>query len=72
MTKVNVCVVDGLITLPDGKEIDLLKIQAVLNYALHELNDDKFAQAIEDLKILTGHVQGPMGDFRPIEISEPA
>lgn len=61
----NITYENGIATLPDGKTINLLKVQQVCNHAFQELGDQDYANAADDLSLITGLVQGPHGEWEP-------
>jgi hypothetical protein len=64
--KGNVCpasVDDGILTLHNGEQADLLKIQAACNFAFQELGDPDFSEAADEMSKITGLVQGPHGEW---------
>jgi hypothetical protein len=55
----------GQATLPEGTVVDLLKVQAAVNYGFQELGASEFSEATQELEKLTGMWQGPHADFYP-------
>lgn len=60
---VSASVTNGIATLANGRTVDLLMIQCLLNDAFAELGDASYAKAANELSFLTLRVQGPHGDF---------
>lgn len=61
-----VCSLAGTtLSLPDGRSIDLLKVQAALNLGFQETGDLDIMRACDDLANITGYEQGPSGEFVP-------
>lgn len=58
----------GVLTLHDGTAVDLLKVQATLNYAFQLTGEMEFMEAADQVSLLTGVWQGPHGDFIPNEV----
>lgn len=54
---------DGILTLPNGDTVNLLKIQAALNGAFQALGEEEYADASDEMSRLTGRVQGPHGEW---------
>lgn len=62
-----ISVSEGRATLEDGTTIDLLKIQAALNYAFQSQGSNLFAEASNALSQITGLQQSAHGEFLPSE-----
>lgn len=56
---------NGKVRLPDGKEVDLLAIQAALNAAFQDTGDAQYGEAANQLSLVTQQHQGPYGEFLP-------
>lgn len=56
---------NGQATLPDGRVVDLLKIQATLNNAFQETGDEDFMEAADQLSLITQQHQSLHGEFVP-------
>lgn len=63
MTTLTITVTDGVATLPDGTQVNLLEIQALLNEAFQDHGDNEFAAAANELSLITRKYQGPHGDW---------
>lgn len=63
----NISMDSGLATFEDGRCVNLLKVQAVINGAFQEHGDQEYADAADDLSKLTGLVQGAYGDWEEAE-----
>ena len=53
----------GILTLADGRAIDLNKIQAAINFGFQETGDPEFMEVGTSLSSITGVEQGPSGEF---------
>lgn len=53
----------GLLTMPDGRTFDLLKIQAALNFAFQETGEHELMEACDLMAKITGLEQNPDGSF---------
>lgn len=67
----NISVSQGLATLEDGSTVDLVKIQAALNFAFQSEGSNELAEASNELSKITGLQQDPHGEFLPSAISAP-
>ena len=71
----NVTVCEGIATLEDGTTVNLLKIQAAINYAFQETGEIEFMEAADQLSLITQKWQGPHGEWLDgsyIENNEPS
>lgn len=59
----NVSIQAGLATMVCGTQVDLLKIQAAVNFAYQELGEPELSEAVDELSKLTGKWQGPHGQW---------
>lgn len=64
---INVSIHLGMATLPTGQVIDLKKIQAKVNEAFQETGEIEYAEAADQLSLLSGYYQGPHAEFFPNE-----
>lgn len=58
---INVTIHQGTLTLPNGKAINLIEIQAALNYGFQETGDHEMMHACDLMAQITGTELGPSG-----------
>ena len=66
----NVTIHGGLLTMPDGTTIDMMAIQAAMNFGYQETGDPTLRNACDQLSKITGMEQGPNGEFVRYEQSD--
>lgn len=62
---INATIQGGLLTMPDGRSIDLAKVQTALNFGFQETGDPELMHACDQMAKITGVEQGPSGELVP-------